>query len=70
MFAPAGTPLAIRTQIGREVARILELPDVKGKLHDMAYNIDTSTPQELDAILREQIKAFSEIAKRLGLVES
>ena len=35
----------------------------------VAYNIDTSTPQELDAIIREQIKSFSEIAKRVGLVE-
>ncbi len=69
IFAPARTPLAIRTQVSRDVARILELPDVKGRLNEMAYNIDTSTPQELDAIIREQIKSFSEIAKRVGLVE-
>jgi tripartite-type tricarboxylate transporter receptor subunit TctC len=69
IFAPAGTPLAIRTQIGRDVARVLELPDVKDRLQEMAYNIDTSTPQELDAIIREQIKSFREIGKRVGLLE-
>jgi tripartite-type tricarboxylate transporter receptor subunit TctC len=70
IFAPAGTPLAIRTQVAREVARILELPEVKDRMQEMAYNVDTSTPQELDAIIREQIKAFRDIGKRVGLAES
>jgi tripartite-type tricarboxylate transporter receptor subunit TctC len=70
IFAPSGTPLAIRTQISRDVARILELPDVKERMQEMAYNIDASTPQELDAIIREQIKAFRDVGIRVGLVES
>lgn len=70
IYAPAGTPPSIRTQVSRDVARALEAPDVKAKLQDMAYNIDTSTPEELDGILREQIKAFREVGKRVGLVES
>jgi tripartite-type tricarboxylate transporter receptor subunit TctC len=69
IMAPAGTPLAIRTQISSDVARILAEPDVKAKLQDLAYNIDPSTPQEHDRIIREQIKSFAEIAKRVGLVE-
>jgi tripartite-type tricarboxylate transporter receptor subunit TctC len=70
IFAPAGTPLAIRTQVSRDVARVLEAPDVKERMQEMAYNVDPSTPQELDAIIREQIKSFREIGKRVGLVES
>lgn len=70
IFAPAGTPLEIRTQISRQVARILELPDVKERMREMAYNVDPSTPQELDAIIREHIDSFREIGKRVGLVES
>jgi tripartite-type tricarboxylate transporter receptor subunit TctC len=69
IFAPAGTPLGIRTQISRDVARILELPEVKNRMQEMAYNVDTSTPQELDAIIREQIKSFRDIGIRVGLVE-
>jgi tripartite-type tricarboxylate transporter receptor subunit TctC len=69
IMAPAATPLAIRTQVSSDVARILESPDVKTKLQDLAYNIEPTTPQQHDAIIREQIKAFSEVAKRIGLVE-
>jgi hypothetical protein len=43
---------------------------VKAKLQDLAYNIEPSTPQEHDRIIREQIKSFAEIAKRVGLVEA
>jgi tripartite-type tricarboxylate transporter receptor subunit TctC len=70
IMAPGKTPLAVRTQISQDVARILESPDVRTKLQDLAYNIEPSTPQEHDAIIREQIKAWSEIAKRIGLVET
>jgi tripartite-type tricarboxylate transporter receptor subunit TctC len=69
LMAPARTPLAIRTQISTEVAQILAQPDVKSKLQDLGYNIDPTTPQEHDRIIREQIKSFAEIAKRVGLME-
>jgi tripartite-type tricarboxylate transporter receptor subunit TctC len=69
IMAPAGTPLPIRTQISADVARILEQPDVKTKLQDMAYTIAPTTPQEHDAIIREQIKSFTDIARRIGLTE-
>ena len=69
IMAPAGTPLAIRTQISTEVARVFNSPDVKAKLQDLAYTIETTTPQEHDRIIRADIKSFSEIAKRVGLLE-
>ena len=69
LMAPAGTPLAIRQQISTDVARVFNSPDVKSKLQDLAYNIETTTPQEHDQIIRADIKSFSEIAKRVGLLE-
>lgn len=69
IMAPAGTPRAIRTQVSREVARILELPDVKARLQGMGYNVMPSTPEEHDRIIRADIKSFTEIAKRIGLIE-
>jgi tripartite-type tricarboxylate transporter receptor subunit TctC len=69
IMAPARTPLAIRTQISREVARILTLPDVKARLDEMGYNIAPSTPLEQDKIAREHIQSFADMGKRLGLIE-
>jgi tripartite-type tricarboxylate transporter receptor subunit TctC len=67
LFAPAGTPRPILNQISQEVARILDLPEVKERLHAMAFNLAPTTPQEHDRILREQIATFSEVARRVGL---
>ena len=67
LLAPAGTPMAIRLQVSRDVARVFEQADVKEKLLAQDYHPAPTTPQEHDKILREQIQTFGEVAKRLGL---
>ena len=67
LLAPAGTSMAIRNQISRDVTRVFEQPDVKEKLAAQGYQPAPTTPVEHDKILREQIREFGEIAKRLGL---
>lgn len=67
LIAPARTPMAIRNQIARDVARVFEQSDVKEKLYAQAYHPAPTTPLEHDKILREQIQSFGEMAKRLGL---
>ena len=67
LLAPAGTPMAIRNQISRDVARVFDQADVKEKLAAQGYQSAPTTPLEHDKILREQIKDFGEIARRLGL---
>jgi len=67
LLAPGGTPLTVRRQISRDVARVFELPDVKERLQGMGFMPAPTTPEEHDRILREQIKAFSRIAVEVGL---
>ncbi len=67
LLAPAGTPMAIRNQVSRDVVRIFEQPDVREKLVAQDYHPAPTTPQEHDKILREQIQTFGEIARRVGL---
>lgn len=67
LYAPAGTPGPIRRQISQEIARILDLPDIKERLQGMGFAAVSSTPEELDKILREQIEMFSIVAKNVGL---
>ena len=55
LLAPAGTPRPILNQISKEVARILDLPDIKERLQFIGYVPSPSTPEEYDKILREQI---------------
>ena len=67
LLAPANTPMVIRNQISRDVARVFEQPDVKEKLAAQGYQPAPTSPVEHDKILREQIREFGEIVKKLGL---
>lgn len=67
LYAPAGTPGPIKRLISQEIARILDLPDIKERLQGMGFAAASSTPDELDKILREQVEMFSILAKSIGL---
>ncbi len=66
-YAPAGTPLAVRQQIGKEMARNLALPGVREKLQNLGFHIAPTMPEELDKNLRADIAVFSQIARESGL---
>ena len=67
LFAPAGTPRPVVNQINKEVARILDLPDIKERLQAIGFVITPSTPEECDKILRAQIESLSKLVRDAGL---
>jgi len=67
LLAPAGTPRPILVQISKDVARILDLPDIKERLQGMGYVTAPTTPEEFDKILREQIATLSKVVRDAGL---
>ena len=54
-------------QINKEVARILELPEVRDRLLGVDFNILTSTPEEYEKTLRADIATVTRVAKEAGL---
>ena len=68
LLAPAGTPRPIVNQINKEVARILDLPDVKERLQLVGFYTEPATPEEYDKILRRQIELLSKVARDAGLL--
>jgi tripartite-type tricarboxylate transporter receptor subunit TctC len=67
LLAPAATPRPILHQISKEVARIVDLPDIKERLYPTGFVVAPSTPEEFDKILREQIDSLSKLVRELGL---
>ncbi len=67
LLAPAGTPLAIRQQINRDLARALELPDIKERLNGVAFQITHTTVDAHERNLRTDIATFSKVVKEAGL---
>jgi tripartite-type tricarboxylate transporter receptor subunit TctC len=67
LLAPAGTPRPILKKISREIARILELPDIKERMQAVSFIAQPCTPEEHDRFLRAQIETFSGIVRLAGL---
>ena len=67
LYAPAGTPRPILHQISKDIARVLELQEIRERLQSLGFSPASSSPEELDKILREQIAAFAAVAKDIGL---
>jgi tripartite-type tricarboxylate transporter receptor subunit TctC len=67
MLAPARTPHPIRVQISKDVAHVLDSPDVKERLQAMGYFSAPTTPEEFDGILRTQIETLSKVVREVGL---
>lgn len=67
LLAPAGTPRPVLNQISKEIARILDLPDIRERLQGIAYVYAPSTPEAYDKILRAQIDTVSKLVRDAGL---
>jgi len=67
LLAPAATPRPVLVQISKDVAYVLDLPDIKERLQGMGYFAAPSTPEEFDQILRAQIETLSRVVREVGL---
>jgi tripartite-type tricarboxylate transporter receptor subunit TctC len=67
ILAPAKTPRPVLNQISRDVARVLDLPEVKQQMQAMTFEPAPTTPEEYDRILRNLIAIFSKVVKAAGL---
>ena len=67
LMAPSKTPRHIVNKISNDVARVLEMPDVKKQMEAIDFTIAPTTPEEFDKILREMLVLFEEVARSAGL---
>jgi tripartite-type tricarboxylate transporter receptor subunit TctC len=67
MLAPAGTPRASVTKLHGEVARILNLPELKERLSSEGAEVVASTPEQFAAFLRNEMAITAKIVKASGM---
>jgi tripartite-type tricarboxylate transporter receptor subunit TctC len=63
LFAPAKTPPAIVSRLQAEVAKVMELPEIKEKLLLQGAAGVSSTGAELDRIVREELVKWTSVAR-------
>jgi tripartite-type tricarboxylate transporter receptor subunit TctC len=66
-LAPAGTPRAVRQQVSRELARLLNSPDIRERLQNMGFNVAPTAPEEHEKNMRTDYGIFSRLVVEAGL---
>lgn len=67
LLAPAGTPLAIREKLSREVGRILALQDVRDRLLALGATPRPGTPAEFDQLVRSDVARMAKLIRDVGI---
>ena len=67
VFAPAGTPRPVVDQISREIARIVDLSDIKKQFLNQGEQGKPSTPEDFTRFIRAEIEKYSKVVKLAGI---
>jgi tripartite-type tricarboxylate transporter receptor subunit TctC len=67
VLAPAGTPQPILSKVSEDIAKVLEMPDVKEKLLAQGSIPAPTTPSEFDAINKSDTERYGKILKEAGI---
>ena len=58
LVAPAKTPKEIIERLSRETNLVLRRPDVRAQLDNQAFETSGSTPEEMGAVMKQQLDAW------------
>ena len=67
VFAPAGTPAAIRERFARDMAKVLEMPVVKDRLATLGAAPAFMGPQAWDKFAREYVVRMRKLGDAVGI---
>ena len=67
MFAPAQTPRVVVNQLSQEVARVLNVPDIKEKISMRGAVVKPSTPEVFDKFVRAEVEKITRVMKAGGV---
>jgi tripartite-type tricarboxylate transporter receptor subunit TctC len=61
MFAPANTPNAVIMRMQKEIARVVQLPDVRQKLVEQGGDPVGGPPEQLERVVKTELKKWAEV---------
>ena len=67
LLAPAGTPRPVVAKLHAAVHRIVNAPHVSKRIFDTGSDPTTTTPAELEAVIREDTARWAKVAKAAGI---
>ena len=67
ILVPAGTPKSIISKLHGEVARIIDLPEVKGQLGSLGFEAVDYGTEQLAAYLKSEMSKWSAVISESGM---
>jgi tripartite-type tricarboxylate transporter receptor subunit TctC len=67
MHAPAKTPPEIVGQLNKELARIMNLPDIRERLRDLGSDGGGSSPEEFGQFVLAENARYGKLIRELGI---
>jgi tripartite-type tricarboxylate transporter receptor subunit TctC len=61
VLAPAGTPQDIVELLNREIAKAMQLADVKAKCAELGFDVVADTPQQFSAYIKKEIEKWGKV---------
>jgi tripartite-type tricarboxylate transporter receptor subunit TctC len=66
LMTPTGTPAAIVARLNAETAKAMQSPDLREKLSGLGFEIQVSTPQVFQALLKNETEKWAKVIKASG----
>ena len=67
VLVPAKTPPAIVMKLNQELVRIVKTTDVNGQILKVGADVIADTPEQSTALIRQDLKKYAEVIKRLNI---
>jgi tripartite-type tricarboxylate transporter receptor subunit TctC len=67
LFAPKGTPKEIVNKIQRDVAKVLNEPDVKARFAELGADIGGQSPEEFSAQVNREFALWARVGKAANI---
>ena len=65
--APGGTPAPIVQRLNAELAKIVDMPDVRKNLTEQGADMQGGTPEDFAAFMRNESARWGEVVKQAGI---
>lgn len=67
LLAPAGTPQPIIKLLNEKMVQLLADPSLKAKMLSQGAILESSTPAEMDKIMKDDVARWAKVVKRAGI---
>jgi tripartite-type tricarboxylate transporter receptor subunit TctC len=68
MLAPKGTPREIVDKLNADIRKVLADPEASKLMHKAGVEVATSTPEEFQALMQEELDRWGKVVKETGAI--